>query len=176
MSQPLLKSPDFMYVNTLNSMSERSGLSLEKMKAAHDKRVAVTADAMEERGIARPDLTLKPGLKITESKFTSGSCVLTHYPYKGIKAKPIILYVHDSITLEDDFKLWWHLSISRADRKMPTYQNLALVREKVMGDRWCIQYFPPQSQYVNDHPTCLHLWHCLEEDEVLPDFRKLGSI
>lgn len=32
-----------------------------------------------------------------------------------------------------------------------------------------------EDKYINLHPTCLHLWHCLDGD-VVPDFARGGQI
>ncbi|HAO11366.1 MAG TPA: hypothetical protein DCQ51_09400 [Planktothrix sp. UBA8407] len=75
----------------------------------------------------------------------------------------------------EDGKNWIHLSISRR-KSYPTWDEQVHIKELFLGkESKAIQVFPPRSQWVNDHPYCLHLWECLDGFE-LPDFRILGTI
>jgi len=40
----------------------------------------------------------------------------------------------------------------------------------------CIQYFPRESQYVNNHPNCLHIWRPLNESVPEPPTILLGFV
>jgi hypothetical protein len=65
---------------------------------------------------------------------------------------------------------WRHLSISNMQRKvMPTWQIMCRAKELFWGDdELVVQYHPPKSDYINDHPFCLHLWQCLDEPMPAP--------
>lgn len=78
--------------------------------------------------------------------------------------------------IADDGKRWLHVSASRA-RRLPSWGDMRHVKAVFLGDEvTAIQVFVPKSQWVNLHPYCLHLWHCLDGDP-LPDFtRGSGSI
>ena len=53
---------------------------------------------------------------------------------------------------------WEHVSVSRSDRS-PTWEEMCQVKDLFWDDTDCvIQYHPPKSDYVNNHPYCLHLW------------------
>jgi len=53
---------------------------------------------------------------------------------------------------------WEHVSVSRRDR-CPTWDEMCQVKGLFWDDDDCVvQYHPPKSQYVNNHPYCLHLW------------------
>jgi hypothetical protein len=44
---------------------------------------------------------------------------------------------------------------------------------------WCeedcvVQYHPPKSQYVNNHPFCLHLWRPIDHQLPAPDSLLVG--
>lgn len=53
---------------------------------------------------------------------------------------------------------WEHVSVSRRDR-CPTWAEMCEVKDLFFGpDEWVMQYHPAQTDYVNDHPFCLHLW------------------
>lgn len=77
----------------------------------------------------------------------------------------------------DARELWHHVSVSRASR-LPTWDDLKLVRADFIGDeRECYQVFPPRDRWVNDNPNVLHLWCCLDRpDGVLPNFIIEGTI
>jgi hypothetical protein len=76
---------------------------------------------------------------------------------------------------EADGKRWMHVSCSRPSR-MPDWEDLRLVKDTFIGrDRKAIQVLPAQSEYVNLHPYCLHLWSCMDGD-TLPDFRVGGLV
>lgn len=73
-----------------------------------------------------------------------------------------------------DDRPWLHLSVARQNR-MPSYKDLAEVKDLFIGaSRQAIQIFPPDTNHVNLHKFCLHLWHCLEDDG-LPDFTGGGA-
>ncbi len=68
---------------------------------------------------------------------------------------------------------WWlHVSLSRGDQ-IPSYEDVKLVKDVFVGfTRKAMMIFPPQSEYVNVHPNCLHLY-CNLECDPLPDFRRM---
>lgn len=62
---------------------------------------------------------------------------------------------------------WEHVSVSRRDR-CPTWEEMCAVKALFWDDDDCVvQYHPRKSEYVNNHPNCLHLWRptftCLEQ-------------
>lgn len=77
--------------------------------------------------------------------------------------------VGTSVAYEDDGKRWIHISMSHRKR-MPTHDEMLEVKNFFIGDdRYAMQVFPPKDMYVNQHPFCLHLWHCLD-GHPLPEF------
>lgn len=81
-----------------------------------------------------------------------------------------------SCAQERDERVWLHVSLSRPDR-MPTYDDMAEVKRVFIGpDKTAYQLFVPDTDHVNLHSHCLHLWSCLD-GPVTPDFtRGTGSI
>lgn len=52
----------------------------------------------------------------------------------------------------------YHLSISRKDR-LPSYDELKSARYQFLPEvPYMVQIFPPESDFVNVHEFCLHLW------------------
>jgi hypothetical protein len=75
---------------------------------------------------------------------------------------------------ERDRRLWVHLSVSR-QAMLPTWKDLTLARDEILGPEVkCIIVVAPESEHVNIHPFCMHLWHCVED--ILPGFRRNGQI
>lgn len=63
---------------------------------------------------------------------------------------------------------WEHVSVSRQDR-CPTWDEMCQVKALFWDDHDCvIQYRPPRSEYVNNHPNCLHLWRPIDRDLPMP--------
>lgn len=53
---------------------------------------------------------------------------------------------------------WEHVSVSRRDR-CPTWDEMCQVKAMFWDAADCVvQYHPPEAEYVNNHPNCLHLW------------------
>ena len=53
---------------------------------------------------------------------------------------------------------WEHVSVSFSGRT-PTWEEMCKVKDTFWNDNECvIQYHPAKSEYVNNHPYCLHLW------------------
>lgn len=58
----------------------------------------------------------------------------------------------------DDDGGWEHVSVS-TKRRVPNWQEMSWVKDMFWDDEECVmQLHPPKSQYVNNHPYCLHLW------------------
>lgn len=74
-----------------------------------------------------------------------------------------------------DGKAWLHVSVSRRNGAIPSWEAMSEVKELFIGpDRTALQVMPPQAKHVNIHPACLHLWCCLDGD-VTPDFTAGGE-
>lgn len=53
---------------------------------------------------------------------------------------------------------WEHVSVSTAVR-CPTWEEMCFVKGIFWdGDDVVLQFHPRESEYVNNHPHCLHLW------------------
>jgi len=76
-------------------------------------------------------------------------------------------------TVEADGKKWIHLSLSRTDGVIPTYYDLKVAKEQLLGDVMAVQVFPPSGMFVNIAEV-LHLFQCLDGDPV-PDFTYKGK-
>jgi hypothetical protein len=53
---------------------------------------------------------------------------------------------------------WEHVSVSRHN-ECPSWDDMCFVKGLFWGeDETVVQFHPPKSEYVNNHPYCLHLW------------------
>ncbi len=69
---------------------------------------------------------------------------------------------------------WEHVSVSRQDRP-PLWDEMCQVKALFWDDEDCvIQYHPPRSEYVNNHPNCLHLWRPIGVTLPMPDSLLVG--
>ena len=74
-----------------------------------------------------------------------------------------------------DGKGWLHVSVSRKNREIPSWQAMCEVKDLFIGpDRTALQVHPPRAKHVSIHEGCLHLWTCLDGDPV-PDFTAGGE-
>jgi hypothetical protein len=72
---------------------------------------------------------------------------------------------------------WEHVSVSLVGRPhTPAWDEMCLVKSLFWGpEEVVIQIHPPESQYVNDHPGCLHLWRPKFCEIPLPPPRTVGT-
>ena len=78
--------------------------------------------------------------------------------------RPVPLKIVASGSLEDwnecgfDLPAFEHVSVSTPTR-CPTWEEMCFVKALFWDDEdLVIQYHPRRSQYVNNHPNCLHMW------------------
>jgi len=63
---------------------------------------------------------------------------------------------------------WEHVSVSTR-RRCPNWIEMCFVKDLFWTDDECvIQFHPPRSEYVNNHPHCLHLWRPVDNHVRLP--------
>lgn len=71
---------------------------------------------------------------------------------------------------------WEHLSVSTKDR-CPTWEEMSYFKDIFWKpEECCVQYFPRESQYVNNCPTCLHIWRPIGRNIPEPPTILLGIV
>jgi hypothetical protein len=61
---------------------------------------------------------------------------------------------------------WDHVSVSHKS-KCCTWDEMCAIKNIFFSDDECVvQYHPPRSEYINNHPYCLHLWK--PQNKVIP--------
>ena len=74
-----------------------------------------------------------------------------------------------SVAVEQDHQVWEHLSLSRDDGAMPSWEQVRDVFREVCGpDALGIIVVPPKSEHV-DIAEVAHVWRCLTRRPI-PDF------
>jgi hypothetical protein len=69
---------------------------------------------------------------------------------------------------------WEHVSVSRRDR-CPTWEEMCQIKDLFWDAEDCVvQFHPPASEYVNNHPRCLHLWRQIGSEFPLPNSLLVG--
>lgn len=63
---------------------------------------------------------------------------------------------------------WDHVSVSVRNRP-PNWQEMSFVKDLFWTEDECaMQLHPPRSEYVNNHPHCLHMWRPLRSSIPMP--------
>jgi hypothetical protein len=65
---------------------------------------------------------------------------------------------------------WQHVSVSKQNRnKPPNWDIMCQVKDLFWPeDQWVVQFHPAKSEYVNNHPGCLHLWRPTHQSMPTP--------
>ncbi len=79
----------------------------------------------------------------------------------GLKAKPLSIIGSWCMG-------WEHVSVAYAN-KLPSWDEMCKIKSLFWNDNECVvQYHPPKSEYVNNHPYCLHLWKQIGKEFPIP--------
>lgn len=63
---------------------------------------------------------------------------------------------------------WDHVSVSLEDR-CPTWSEISNIKDIFFEEEeTVVQFHPAHSEYINNHPFCLHLWRNQNEKYELP--------
>lgn len=78
--------------------------------------------------------------------------------------------------IASDQEGWEHVSVSPAKNdRTPTWEEMTFVKSLFWGEEeTVIQYHPPKSRYVNNHPYVLHLWKPIGIEIPLPPVYMVG--
>lgn len=70
--------------------------------------------------------------------------------------------------IASDGEGWEHISVSLPNR-CPNWEEMCYMKKLFWGEDECVvQYHPAKSEYVNNHPNCLHLWRPINEKLPTP--------
>lgn len=71
---------------------------------------------------------------------------------------------------------WEHVSVSVSGiNRCPYWHEMCLIKDLFFDPEDCvIQFHPPKSEYINNHPYCLHLWKKVGHVYDTPDKSLVG--
>lgn len=76
---------------------------------------------------------------------------------------------------------WRHVSVVMVNDKkepagvMPSWEDMCFLKDLFWDKDQCVvQYHPPESEYINNHEYCLHLWQPTEITLPMPDKFMVG--
>lgn len=73
-----------------------------------------------------------------------------------------------SVEIHECGRRWVHASASKKNQ-LPSWQDLKIVKDLFFGpERLVVQILAPKAEWVNFHETTLHLWHCIDEPQIVP--------
>jgi len=115
----------------------------------------------------------KPGNLLEKSRMQFPGLVSRPGSFSGIfQLKNIRVVASDSAEPGSDG--WEHVSVSTATR-CPTWEEMCFVKSLFWDDEETVmQLHPPKSQWVNNHPYCLHLWRKIDRDPPMPNPLMVG--
>lgn len=99
------------------------------------------------------------------------SFIIEYFKTNGAKDRDRVLVI------AGDGLGWEHVSVSLPDHPItcPRWELMCAVKEMFWGEEaTVVQFHPPKSDYVNNHPGCLHLWRPLETSLPLPPSFMVG--
>lgn len=71
---------------------------------------------------------------------------------------------------------WEHVSVSLKHRT-PSWKQMCFIKDLFWdAEDCCVQYHPPQSEYVNNHEHCLHIWRPINEKLPCPPSSFVGLL
>lgn len=87
--------------------------------------------------------------------------------YIPVRSHVLKVLASDGVT-DDELGGWEHVSVSLPNR-CPNWDEMCKVKSLFWADdETVIQFHPKKTQYVNNHPYCLHLWKPCGKDIELP--------
>ena len=82
-----------------------------------------------------------------------------------------------SVAVEQDGKVWGHLSVASRNENLPTWEDLKTAKDLFFGeDTYAIQILPGKKEYVNLLSTCLHLFVPIGHRPNIPEFSRGGRL
>lgn len=70
---------------------------------------------------------------------------------------------------------WDHVSVSCKNR-CPNWPEMSFIKDLFFDEEECaFQFHPPKSQYINNHPYCLHIWKPAKVEIPMPPSIMVGA-
>lgn len=100
----------------------------------------------------------------------NGSFLIPHYKIYGYYLNCVV----------SDGEGWQHVSVALSSnyikvKRCPTWEEMCFIKSIFFNDdETVMQLHPPKSEYINNHPYCLHLWKPDAIKIPLPDSLMVG--
>jgi hypothetical protein len=80
-------------------------------------------------------------------------------------------YGHYFFAMISNGEGWEHVSVTiPTEKRTPTWEEMCYIKNLFWDETEAVvQFHPPKSDYVNNHPYCLHLWKPVSVMFPLPD-------
>ena len=94
-------------------------------------------------------------------------------PLDGSPDEVALCLVSDG-SVAHPLEVWEHVSVSIRKKesdtsRIPTWDEMCWIKSIFWNDEDCVvQFHPPKSRYVNQHPNVLHLWRSLTYRQPIP--------
>lgn len=76
--------------------------------------------------------------------------------------------------LPGELGAWEHVSVS-LEKRIPNWLEMSFAKSLFWGEEECVlQFHPPASRHVNQHPNCLHLWRPVDDHVRQPPMICVG--
>lgn len=112
--------------------------------------------------------------RIRSGKFTSDTNDLFGF-FTIPGPNGMTLTVVASSAFIEEGQLWDHVSVSTRKRT-PSWNEMCFIKDLFWDEEeTVIQLHPPKSQYISNHPYCLHLWKAVGIDFPLPPSDRVGN-
>jgi hypothetical protein len=87
---------------------------------------------------------------------------------------PFRSYILRALVSDGQVDSWEHVSVSLKNR-CPNWEEMCFVKNLFWDEEECVvQYHPPKSQYISNHPYCLHLWRKVDGSIEIPPSWMVG--
>lgn len=113
------------------------------------------------------DFRLKEGAMASTNENGNNGVFLIPIPQRfRTKSEKTLRKVWQYQVIASDGEGWEHISVSLNHRCL-TWDEMCYIKSLFWGvDDCVVQYHPPETEYINNHKYCLHLWRPM--DEVMP--------
>lgn len=79
------------------------------------------------------------------------------------------------LCVASDGEGWEHVSITLDRKRCPDWDEMSQIKGMFWDEDDCVvQFHPPKSDYVNNHPFCLHLWRPIGQEIPRPPAWMVG--
>lgn len=120
-------------------------------------------------------------LASSKANGNNGAFFVPCWAINGGKSSPPFKVIASDGAMEDGAEPWEHVSVSLPHR-CPTWDEMCHIKGLFWDDEDAVmQLHPPRSEWVSNHPFCLHLWRPTVSAIPMPPslmvgIRELGTI